>query len=212
MKIVVIDYGSGNLNSVAKAFEKMALQTMAKTQVIISHKATDIKNASHIILPGQGAFDDCIGNLKRDESLYLALQEAVLTQAKPFFGICVGMQLLAEYGLENGKHEGLGWLGGFVDKLQPFGENYKIPHMGWNNIAVKKPHPVFHQQDGQDVYFVHSWVMRQLPEDYILTTTDYGDNFISAVGKDNIVATQFHPEKSQKVGQNIIANFLTWKV
>lgn len=212
MKITVVDYGSGNLNSVAKAFEKVALSLNSSAQVIISAKAQNIKDASHIVLPGQGAFDDCACHLRADEDLYKALYEAALKQAKPFFGICVGMQLLAEYGLENTKTQGLNWIGGIVDKIAPQDKSLKIPHMGWNNIHVQKPHPVFEGLDNQDVYFVHSWVMKDVAADYILTTTDYGGDFISAVGKDNMVAAQFHPEKSQQVGQNIIANFLKWKV
>lgn len=211
MKITVIDYGSGNLNSVAKAFEKVALSLDSSAQVTISAKAQDINNASHIILPGQGAFDDCARHLRADENLYKALHEAALEQAKPFFGICVGMQLLAEYGFENGKTQGLNWIGGKVDKLTPQDKNLKIPHMGWNNIHVQNAHPVFAGLDGQDVYFVHSWAMKDVAADYILTTTDYGGDFISAIGKDNMVATQFHPEKSQQVGQDMIANFLNWK-
>ncbi len=212
MKIVVIDYGSGNLNSVAKAFEKSALEITSSAQVIISKKPQDIANASHIILPGQGTFDDCIHNLQASENLYEVLYKAVIKQAKPFFGICVGMQLLAEYGLENGKCKGLNWVGGVVDKLQPMNKSLKIPHMGWNNIYIYNQHPVFQNVDGRDVYFVHSWAISQVADEYILTQTDYGGNFISAIGKNNMVATQFHPEKSQIIGQNIIANFLNWRI
>ncbi len=212
MKITVIDYGSGNLNSVAKAFEKVALNITSSAQVVISARAQDIQEASHIILPGQGAFDDCMHNLCADDKLYQSLQTAVIQQAKPFFGICVGMQLLAEYGLENRRTKGLNWIGGYVDRLKPCDENLKIPHMGWNNIYCQNQHPVFQNIEGQDVYFVHSWAISHLDPSHILTTTDYGGSFISAIGKDNMVATQFHPEKSQLIGQMIIANFLHWRI
>lgn len=226
MHIAVIDYSSGNLHSVAKVFEKVALEQSSKAKVSVTNKVSDILNASHIVLPGQGAFDDCANALKSNDAIWQALHEAVLKQAKPFFGICVGMQLLADKGLEGQGADGLGWIGGIVDKMQPNDPHLKIPHMGWNTLCVSdgiQSHLA--QQAFKDiavapssnliehsVYFAHSWAIQNVSSEYILCTVDYGGDIIAAVGRDNILGTQFHPEKSQLVGQKIIRNFLQWRV
>lgn len=212
MEIAVIDYKSGNLHSVVKVFEKVALAQNPHAKVILTNKAADILNASHIILPGQGAFDDCANALRANQEVWQALHDSVLHQGKAFFGICVGMQLLADKGLEGQGADGLGWIGGIVNKITPTNPNLKIPHMGWNTLHVLGNDSILENVDNEDVYFAHSWAIQNAPAQNIYATTDYGGEITVAVGKDNIIGTQFHPEKSQKVGQKIIANFLQWKV
>lgn len=212
MEIAVIDYESGNLHSVVKVFEKVALAQNPHAKVILTNKAADILNASHIILPGQGAFDDCANALRANQEVWQALHDSVLHQGKAFFGICVGMQLLADKGLEGQGADGLGWIGGIVNKITPTNPNLKIPHMGWNTLHVLGNDSILENVDNEDVYFAHSWAIQNAPAQNIYATTDYGGEITVAVGKDNIIGTQFHPEKSQKVGQKIIANFLQWKV
>jgi glutamine amidotransferase len=215
MKIVIIDYGSGNLRSAAKAFEKSA-QDFSSMQVMVSNKADDVRNADKIILPGQGAFADCMQGLSAVDGMADALQEAVIKKQKPFFGICVGMQLLATRGYEYGVHDGLGWIDGEVRGLAPVVTDnqpaLKIPHMGWNNLLLPaKPHALFDGLPADPfVYFVHSYAFYPAQAADSIADCDYGGRFCAAVAKDNMVATQFHPEKSQKMGLQLIHNFLKW--
>lgn len=213
MSVVIVDYGSGNLRSAAKAFERVIRETGSHQKVIVSSDPADIKKAGRIVLPGVGAFGDCKRGLVALPGMIDALTEEVLERGKPFFGICVGMQLLATVGHEHGDHDGLDWIRGEIVPLAPADKSLKIPHMGWNVIEIAgTPHPMLEGLDsGVHAYFVHSYHF--LPEDKsnVLATVDYGGPVTAAVGRDNIFGTQFHPEKSQKVGLHIIKNFLNWK-
>jgi len=211
MKVVIIDYGSGNLRSAAKAFERAASEAGLSAEVLVTADPAALKSADRVVLPGVGAFGDCQAGLRAVPGLAEALSEAALKDAKPFFGICVGMQLLAEQGLEHGTYEGLGWIPGKVEALQPNDPSLKIPHMGWNALDMAKPHPVL---DGlpQDAhaYFVHSYAFTVENADHLLATVDYGGPVTAMIGRDNLIGSQFHPEKSQLVGLKIISNFLKW--
>lgn len=211
MLLTVIDYGSGNLRSAAKAFEKAC--AAKNLRVILTNKAEEVRKADRIVLPGQGAFADCMKGLSAVPGMLEVLDELVLKKARPFFGICVGMQLLATRGLEHGTHQGLNWLGGEVRPLTPRDNNLKIPHMGWNNLLPSKPaHPLFKNLPEKPyVYFVHSYAFYPAHQADELAACDYGGLFTAAVIKDNIVGTQFHPEKSQKTGLQLIENFLEWR-
>jgi len=212
MKVVIIDYGSGNLRSAAKAFERAASEAGLSAEILVTAEPESLKAADRVILPGVGAFADCKAGLSAVPGLLDALSEAVLNDGKPFFGICVGMQLLAEQGLEHGTQEGLGWIPGKVEALKPSDKTLKIPHMGWNALHVEKPHPVFEGlPDDAHAYFVHSYAFSAENSDQVLATVDYGGQVTAVVGRDNIIGSQFHPEKSQQVGLKIIGNFLKWK-
>jgi glutamine amidotransferase len=205
-RVVIIDYGSGNLRSAAKAFE-----AVADIPVSVSSAASDLEDASHIVLPGQGAFGDCMAGLTALPGMVEALEENVLRQGKPFFGICVGMQLLADRGLEYGEHKGLGWIPGEVVKLTPDDPSLKIPHMGWNELEGMA-HPLFDGlQPREHVYFVHSYHFAVKNAAHILASANYGGRIAAAAGRDNITGVQFHPEKSQQAGLTIIRNFLRSK-
>lgn len=205
-RIVIIDYGSGNLRSAAKAFEAVA----EDASVIVSAEAQDLDRASHIVLPGQGAFGDCMAGLSALPGMIETLKENVLRKGKPFFGICVGMQLLADRGLEHGDHKGLGWIGGEVVRMSPADSALKIPHMGWNTLSHVN-HPLFAGlEDGAHVYFVHSYHFAAKHSADVLAQTEYGGKIAAAVGCDNIAGVQFHPEKSQEAGLRIIKNFVHW--
>ena len=197
------------MRSVAKALEYVADGAYT---VKISADPADIDAASHVILPGVGAFGDCSRGLRAVPGLQDALTEAVHHQGKPFLGICVGMQLLADKGFEHGEHDGLGWIKGDVVPLVPQDASFKIPHMGWNELAVTRPHPVLRCINaGAHAYFVHSYHFRVDNADAIVATTDYGSKVTAVIGQDNIIATQFHPEKSQETGLTLLKNFLAWK-
>jgi glutamine amidotransferase len=206
--VALIDYGSGNLRSAQKALARVAgLET-----VIVTPDPAVIAQAGRIVLPGVGAFGDCMAGLRAIPGMIEALRMAVLERGVPFLGICVGMQLLAGVGREFGDHAGLDWIAGDVARLTPSDPALKIPHMGWNEIRVARPHPVLAGiAPGANVYFVHSYAMRLADPSRILATTDYGGTFAAVVGRDNIVGTQFHPEKSQAVGLALLANFLAWR-
>ena len=206
MTVVIIDYGSGNLRSVAKAFEYAAGDSA--TKIIVSNNPQDLLSASRIVLPGVGAFADCMQGLKALDGMIETLNEQVIGNKKPFLGICVGMQMLFETGYEHGTHAGLGWIKGDVVKLQS--QDLKIPHMGWNELNItKSDHPLLKGiENGGHAYFVHSYHAICKNEEDIIATTDYGLPINAIVGKDNILGTQFHPEKSQEVGLKLIANFL----
>jgi glutamine amidotransferase len=171
-----------------------------------------VAEAERIVLPGVGAFADCMAGVSAIPGMVAALTDKVLKRGTPFLGICVGMQLLADWGREHGDHRGLGWIPGDVVKLEPAEPYLKVPHMGWNALSLQQPHAIFEGMgDGADVYFVHSYYIRPSREEYILATTDYGGSLPAIVGRDNIVGTQFHPEKSQIVGLEFLQRFLKWR-
>lgn len=213
MKISIIDYGSGNLHSVFKAFERAASELAINAEIKLTTNPQDLISADKIVLPGVGAFGDCYKGLANLNGMIAELEQQVLKNKKPFLGICVGMQLLAEIGLENGNHKGLGWIkNSSVKKLELKDKSLKIPHMGWNNLQIKNlknnPHKIFANiQESQDVYFVHSYAM-DCPEEYILATTDYSTNITAVIAHENIIGFQFHPEKSQNTGIQLIKNFI----
>lgn len=217
MRVTVIDYGSGNLRSAVKAFEKAGADISGLT-VTLTDKAEDVIKADRIVLPGQGAFADCMKGLSSLPGMLDALQESVMKKARPFFGICVGMQLLADEGHEHGNHKGLGWIGGVVEPLKIADPALKIPHMGWNNLrfsdsgVLGDAHPLL-KNLGADpyVYFVHSYAFYLKDAVHTLASCDYSGLFTASVVKDNITGTQFHPEKSQKTGLQLIRNFLEWR-
>jgi len=200
-KIAIIDYGSGNLHSAHKAVVKVA----GDAKVVVTKKADDIANATHIILPGVGAFGDCIANLKASNLIDI-LEQKVLHNNTPFLGICVGMQLLSDEGHENGKHKGLGWIPGKVVKLAD-ADNIKIPHMGWNDITIIQPNQL--TDTNKDFYFVHSYKLVCNDKSNILATTNYGQEITAIVNKNNIYGVQFHPEKSQDAGLELLQNFIS---
>ncbi|TNE39289.1 MAG: imidazole glycerol phosphate synthase subunit HisH [Alphaproteobacteria bacterium] len=212
MTTVIIDYGSGNLRSAAKAFERAALNAGLSEEIIVSADPRALSRASRIVLPGVGAFQDCMTGLTAIAGMREALDEAVLRQAKPFFGICVGMQLMAREGIEFGHHPGLGWIDGAVVHLEPSDKTLKIPHMGWNELVIEKAHPVLEDLGAAPhVYFVHSYHMACADKAHVLASTDYGQKVTAVVGRDNLIGTQFHPEKSQRIGLKLIENFLRWR-
>ncbi|MCC7426429.1 MAG: imidazole glycerol phosphate synthase subunit HisH [Alphaproteobacteria bacterium] len=210
MTIVIVDYGSGNLRSAAKAFERMAAETGRSDPVLVTADPEAVRRASRIVLPGQGAFADCRRGLDGLPGMVAALSEAVLKRGAPMFGICVGMQLLATRGLEHGVHPGLDWIAGEVAEMAAPG--LRLPQMGWNELDFAPGrHPLLADvPPGAHVYFVHSYEFRATDPAHVIATTDYGGPVVAIVGRDNIVGTQFHPEKSQAVGLRLIANFLRW--
>lgn len=227
-KIVIIDYGSGNLRSAAKAFEHVIADSSLSAEVMISGNTDDIAAADRLVLPGQGAFGDCIENLLSVDGLLEAMEERVLKDGVPFLGICVGMQLLATRGLEHGSHAGLNWVPGQVLPLQEKIDDtaLKIPHMGWNEVftasyegaasAQDNQHFVLRSTESQDeqaihYYFVHSYMFECEYSHHILGLAHYGCDFAAIVGRDNIIGVQFHPEKSQDAGLALIENFARWK-
>lgn len=213
MTVVIVDYGSGNLRSAAKAFERAADDLGLGLDVMVSSSASDVEAASHVVLPGVGAFADCKAGLAALDGMEEALEQTVISGGTPFMGICVGMQLMAEFGREHGEHVGLGWIEGAVEPMKPADKALKIPHMGWNELHLCDPgHPLFNGLDnGAHVYFVHGYHMVCDNPTHVLATADYGGAVTAAVGRDNMVGTQFHPEKSQAVGLKLIGNFLKWK-
>ena len=208
--LVVIDYGSGNLRSVTKACQHLAKHTDSTAlRVTVTDQAEKVRKASRIILPGVGAFAACWQGLQSLQGMVEALQEAVLQKGRPFLGICVGMQLLVKQSQEHGLHQGLGWMEGTVTPLEPT-HGRKIPHMGWNNITVNNPHPVLAQLDGQDMYFVHSYGVEKATQETISAVVHYEEPITAAIARDNILGVQFHPEKSQGKGLQLLHNFLQW--
>jgi glutamine amidotransferase len=212
MLTAVIDYGSGNLRSAAKAFERAAGDMDGDERVIVTGRAEEAVAADRIVLPGQGAFADCRRGLAAVQGLEDAVGEAVIARGRPFFGICVGMQLMADRGREFEVVDGLGWVGGEVVAIEPADPSFKIPHMGWNELVIARPHPVFDGvSDGAHTYFVHSFHFAVADRTDLIATADYAQALTAAVGRDNMVGTQFHPEKSQAAGLRLIANFLRWR-
>lgn len=212
MKIAIVDYGSGNLRSAAKAFERAARESESAADIVVTSQPAVVLAADRVVLPGVGAFADCMGGLIALGGMVDALYTSAIIKARPFLGICVGMQLMATIGREHGEHAGLGWIEGEVAALKPNDPTLKIPHMGWNNVRLKQPdHPLFAGiETGQHAYFVHSYAFRPQDRADILADTDYGGAVVAAVGRDNLAGTQFHPEKSQALGLRLIANFLSW--
>jgi glutamine amidotransferase len=213
--VVIIDYGSGNLHSAAKAFECAARASTVPSNIIVSSRAEDVARADRIVLPGVGAYADCKRGLDAVPGMCAALEETVRTKGRPFLGICVGMQLLSERGLEFVVTEGLGWIKGEVRAIEPNDPALKIPHMGWNTLNVVNPHPLFEGiptgPDGWHAYFVHSFSLVAKERRVVVAEVDYGGAITALVADGNIAGTQFHPEKSQKLGLKLIANFLGWK-
>ena len=204
-KITIIDYGSGNILSAKQSFTRVTRTENIDAEVCISGNPEIIKNSTHIVLPGQGAFETCINGLKKIPGMIDELNSFVITKKKPFFGICVGMQLLANNSLENGNHKGLGWIDGTIEKLPS--ENLKMPHMGWNSIKVLNKNLKINPKE-TDYYFVHSYYFNCKNKENILAETKYGIDFPSIVNKENIYGLQFHPEKSSDQGLDIIKNFI----
>jgi glutamine amidotransferase len=213
MTVAIIDYGSGNLRSAAKAFERAIAEAGLGLDVIVTGNAEDLSGATHIVLPGVGAFADCRRGLSALDGMEDALTAQVIDAGKPFLGICVGMQLMADIGREHVDTPGFGWIPGEVVALTPADNSLKIPHMGWNELNIETPpHPVFEGLgDGSHVYFVHSYGLVPLVPSQILASVDYGGPLVAVVGRDNLLGTQFHPEKSQAVGLRLITNFLKWR-
>jgi imidazole glycerol-phosphate synthase subunit HisH len=213
METVVIDYGSGNLRSAAKALERAARETGTDTAVTVTGDAAALDRADHIVLPGVGAFGDCAAGLRALPGMIAALDRNVRESRKPFLGICVGMQLMADRGIEHGSHEGLGWISGEVRPLAPSDPALKIPHMGWNVVEPDSTakHPMLAGfSGGTHAYFVHSYAMVCETASDVLASADYGGRFAAIVGRDNMIGTQFHPEKSQAAGLRLLGNFLRW--
>jgi imidazole glycerol-phosphate synthase subunit HisH len=213
--VAIVDYGSGNLHSAAKAFERAARDAGTGQPIVVTDDPHVVASAERIVLPGVGAFADCRRGLDAVDGMVEALDEAVQQKGRPFFGICVGMQLLAERGREYEVTEGLGWIEGEVDRIVPADPQLKIPHMGWNTLNVTRPHKLVEGlalgANGRHAYFVHSYEFKVAQRADLVAEADYGGPITAIVGRDNLVGTQFHPEKSQKLGLALIANFLKWK-
>ena len=206
-KVAIIDYGSGNLRSAAKAFEHEGAD-----RVFVTDDPKVVLDADRVVLPGVGAFGDCRRGLYAVDGMVAALETAVHKQGKPFFGICVGMQLMASRGHEYELTQGLGWIGGDVEKIEPADTSLKVPHMGWNNLVIDHPHALLEGiQSGDHTYFVHSYQFHVTNPAERLAHVDYGGEVTAIIGRDTMVGMQFHPEKSQDIGLKMIGNFLTWK-
>jgi glutamine amidotransferase len=212
MTVAIVDYGSGNLRSAAKAFERAARESGTYERVIVTASPADVAAADRIVLPGVGAFADCRAGLYGVPGMVDTLQREVIERGKPFLGICVGMQLMATRGVEYGVHAGLDWIAGDVVRIEPKDKRLKIPHMGWNELLELKPHPLLEGIQPHDhAYFVHSFQLETAKPETLLATTEYGGTITAVVGRDNLAGTQFHPEKSQATGLRLIGNFLRWK-
>jgi imidazole glycerol-phosphate synthase subunit HisH len=215
VSVAIIDYGSGNLHSAAKAFERAARSMEDQQQIVVTRDPDVVFRADRVVLPGVGAFADCRKGLNALDGMVEAMTEAVRQKARPFFGICVGMQLMATRGKEHVTTDGLNWIAGEVEKIAPRDENLKIPHMGWNTLDVLREHPVLERlplgPQGGHAYFVHSFHLNAANQNDVLARADYGGPVTAIVGKDTVIGTQFHPEKSQRFGLALISNFLRWK-
>jgi imidazole glycerol-phosphate synthase subunit HisH len=214
VSVAIVDYGSGNLHSAAKAFERASRDLGSAMPIEVTSDPAKVAAASRVVLPGVGAFADCRRGLDEIDGMIEALNETVLQRGRPFFGICVGMQLMAERGREYQVTPGLGWIAGEVDRIAPSDASLKIPHMGWNTLDMLKPHALLDEiplgPDGLHAYFVHSYELRPSQRSDLVAQADYGGALTAIVGRDNMVGTQFHPEKSQRLGLKLIANFLKW--
>ena len=226
VSVALIDYGSGNLRSAEKALARTASDAGTGHEIVVTSDPAQVAAAERIVLPGVGAFADCMRGVSSIPGMIAALEDKGLKRGTPFLGICVGMQLLADVGREYGDHAGLGWIPGEVVRMSPLpsasqtssptrGEGnsmLKIPHMGWNALSFPQPHALTRDMpEGTDVYFVHSYCIRPKAREHVLATTDYGGDLAALIGRDNIVGTQFHPEKSQAVGLAFLERFLKWR-
>ena len=215
MSAAIIDYGSGNLHSAAKAFERAARDSALAMDIVVTADPDAVRRASHIVLPGVGAFKDCRHGLKTVAGMWETLDEEVTRRGKPFLGICVGMQLMASRGLEHEISEGFGWIAGDVTRIAPADASLKIPHMGWNTLDLLRPHPLLNGlalgQGGLHAYFVHSYHLAAANPSDVVAVAPYGMAITAMVARDNMAGTQFHPEKSQTLGLHLIGNFLKWR-
>ncbi|MFL6796443.1 MAG: imidazole glycerol phosphate synthase subunit HisH [Xanthobacteraceae bacterium] len=215
MTVAIVDYGSGNLHSAAKAFERAAHEQGLTQDIVVTSDPDVVRRAERVVLPGVGAFADCRRGLDAVNGMVEALEEAVHGHARPFLGICVGMQLMAERGREYEVASGLGWIAGEVDRIAPQDATLKIPHMGWNTLNVRREHPLLDGvptgPQGLHAYFVHSFELKPAERDDLIAEADYGGPITAIIGRDTMVGTQFHPEKSQRLGLKLIGNFLAWK-
>lgn len=215
MSVAIIDYGSGNLHSARKAFERAAREAGVEEEIVVTSDPAAVAKADRIVLPGVGAFADCRRGLDGVDGMVDAMTEAVRRNGRPFFGICVGMQLMASRGLEYQTTLGLDWIGGDVKPIEPEDAGLKIPHMGWNTLHPQREHPLLDGietgPNGLHAYFVHSFALDPKNQDEVMAVTDYGGPLTAVVARDNMAGTQFHPEKSQKLGLALIANFLKWR-
>jgi glutamine amidotransferase len=213
--VAIVDYGSGNLHSAAKAFERAAREQGLDQPIMVTRDPDAVARADRVVLPGVGAFADCRRGLDAVAGMVDALNESVRARGRPFLGICVGMQLMAERGREYEVVEGLGWIAGEVDRIAPSDPTLKIPHMGWNTLEERSPHPLLDGiavgPQGLHAYFVHSFHLRPAMRSDLVAEADYGGPVTAVVGRATMVGTQFHPEKSQRLGLKLIANFLKWK-
>lgn len=215
-KIVIVDYGAGNLKSAQNATQRAARELGGEFDVLVSSDPQDVQSADRVILPGVGAFADCMTGLTSVEGMVDALHKRVILDAVPFLGICVGMQLLASEGREKTYTLGLDWIPGVVKHIEPSDKHLKVPHMGWNTLTQTNPHPMLDNldigPDGSNAYFVHSYHFEVADPAQLLATVDYGQTLTAIVGRENLIATQFHPEKSQALGLGFISNFLNWSL
>jgi imidazole glycerol-phosphate synthase subunit HisH len=215
VSVVIVDYGSGNLHSAAKAFERAAREEGLAQAIVVTRDPEEVARADRVVLPGVGAFADCRRGLDAIGGMVEALNESVRGRGRPFLGVCVGMQLMAERGREHEVTQGLGWIPGEVERIAPADPDLKIPHMGWNTLDPHRPHPLFDGirvgPEGQHAYFVHSFHLKPTAPADLVAEADYGGPVTAVVGRDSMVGTQFHPEKSQRLGLRLIANFLKWK-
>ena len=210
MTTVIVDYESGNLHSAEKAFQRMAAETGAGAVAVTSDPDT-VRRAARVVLPGDGAFPACQKELYDHRGLFEAIEDAVIKGGRPFMGICIGMQMMATRGLEYTETPGFDWIPGTVAAISPSDPSLKIPHMGWNDLVIDHPHPIFEGiETGHHAYFVHSYQFEVVDPAHRLAHCDYAGDVTAVVGRDNIVGTQFHPEKSQSTGLRMIANFLRW--
>jgi glutamine amidotransferase len=212
--VAIIDYGSGNLHSASKAFERAAREHGLAEPIVVTSDPDDVRRADRVVLPGVGAFADCRRGLDAVPGMVAALEESVRARGRPFLGICVGMQLMAERGREYVVTPGLGWIAGEVDRITPSDPGLKVPHMGWNTLNAYRAHPLLDGiavgPQGLHAYFVHSFHLKPAERADLIAEADYGGAVTAVVGRDTMVGTQFHPEKSQRLGLRLIANFLQW--
>ncbi|MFT4095523.1 MAG: imidazole glycerol phosphate synthase subunit HisH [Rhodoblastus sp.] len=215
MTVALVDYGSGNLHSARKAFERAARECgLSASSITVTADPNVVRLADRVILPGVGAFADCRNGLEAVEGMTEALTEIALRRARPFLGICVGMQLMATRGLEHETVAGLDWIGGDVVQIQPADASLKVPHMGWNTLTARRVHALLRDlplgETGRHAYFVHSYHFKPQNPDAVIAEVDYGGPLTAMIGRDNLAGVQFHPEKSQSLGLKLISNFLRW--
>ncbi|RUW47313.1 imidazole glycerol phosphate synthase subunit HisH [Mesorhizobium sp. M8A.F.Ca.ET.021.01.1.1] len=215
MRVAIIDYGSGNLRSATKAFERAAREAGIAAEIDLTADADRVRTADRIVLPGVGAYADCAAGLRAVEGMWEAVEEVAIARGRPFLGICVGMQLMSQRGLEKTITNGFGWISGDVKEITPCDPALKIPQIGWNTIELRRRHPLFSGiptgPDGLHAYFVHSYHLDAKNPDEVLAVADYGGPVTATVARDNLAGTQFHPEKSQALGLALITNFLRWR-